>query len=155
MSSWMTWKPVWRRSWVWKGRPWWMRTPFWPWGDTSRESPSICKRRNTALVPGSLSEQKSWDPSLTNELVGKMKEWGMTAGSTWRWFSLSNNVTLPRVSHGKDCLLSCVVIMTKVQSICRRFSRVVGNMMFNFTVPRHLQMPVWWICLSISIFIYS
>lgn len=112
ISIWMTWKPVWCRRWVWKGGPWWMRTAFWPWGNTSRESPSICKGRHTALVPGRLSEQKSWDPSLTKELVGKMKEWGTTPGSTWRWFSLSNNITVPRVCHGKDYLLSCVVIMT-------------------------------------------
>ena len=67
ISSSLTCKPVWGRRRSCKELPCSRRTPAWLWGNTSTDSLSICKRRDTALVPGRLSEHKSWEPSLPQQ----------------------------------------------------------------------------------------
>lgn len=59
INSWMTWRSVWGRERKWSSHPQEVRTPYWLWRRTSKESVCIWKRKNTATVPGRLS---GWKP---------------------------------------------------------------------------------------------
>ena len=141
ISSSLTCKPVWGRRRGCKGLPCSRRTPAWLWGNTSTDSLSIFERRDTALVPGRLSEQKSWEPSLPQQTCRRVS---------------GERTDTHLVQHGNDSheptdhtssraamsrTLISAVIAPWNKSIWQMTSGILSNIMFYSIGTGSSQMP--------------
>lgn len=151
LSSWATWQPVPCRRQGWESCPWWMGTPSW--GTTSRESPSICKRSNTALVPGRWSEQRSWNPCMHRQSC--IRDCGAGSDTPFKM----EMVLSEEYYHTPMCpvvskTLISAVIMTWTESICHMYSGVLNNLKSTLQTPVAFRWPCWSAYLAIYLFHY-
>ena len=140
ISSSLTCKPVWGSGRGCKGLPCSRGTPAWLWGSTSTESLSICRRRDTALVPGRLSEQKSWEPSLPQQTCRRD-----SGGRTdTHLVQQGNDPHRPTKAHASCAAVSrahiSAVILPWIDSICRIFPWILSAIMFYSTGTYSSQM---------------
>ena len=132
ISSSLTCKPVSGRRRGCEGLPCSRRTPAWLWGNTSTESLSICKRRDTALVPGRLSEQKSWEPSLPQQTCRRDSGARTDTHLVQHGNDSHGPTDHPYSSGAMSRILISAVIMAWIDSVCQRFTRILkDNMLYS------------------------